>query len=180
MKDTHIFFLLDGCYLIFHFTWQISIPHQLCANSGVWQTTLMCWMCACVFKGLRQRQAVLQHSEHQKQLWIIRVQLSWPYAEALETWSSGTLLWVDKDVCHQHISYNLHTLYVQLPSSWTTEVDVSCSEAWGLSEYRNCSSKRIMTSAGFQSIRSCTRMSKLFYLAVYTIASVGHRRKGNW
>lgn len=51
------------------------------------------------FKGLRQRQAVLQHSEHQKQLWTIRVQLSWPYAEALETWSSGTSLWVGV-CCH--------------------------------------------------------------------------------
>lgn len=107
----HTFFLLEGRYLIFHFTWQISIPHQQCANSGVWQMTLMCWMCACVFKGLRQRQAVLQHSEHQKQLWIIRVQLSWPYAEALETWSSGTLLWVDKDVCHEtHFLQLAHTL----------------------------------------------------------------------
>lgn len=47
--------------------------------------------------GLRQQQAVLQHSDHQKQLWIIRVQLSWPYAEALETWSSGTSLWVHQD-----------------------------------------------------------------------------------
>lgn len=81
-----------------------KFPHQQSADGGVWQMTLMCVRLMCC-KGLHQWQAVLRHREHRKQLWIIRVQLSWPYAEALETWSSGTSLWVERGWPLPHFSW---------------------------------------------------------------------------
>lgn len=108
-----------------------ELPHQQGAYTGIWQLTLIGpYVCLC-FKGLRQRQAVLQHSEHRKQSWIIRARLSWPYAEALETWSSGTSLWVD-EAEHYNIPENWRALFfgIILNSFWLAEKDISCSEAY--------------------------------------------------
>lgn len=93
---------------------------------------LMCsGLCLVCSKGLRQRQAALRHREHRKQSWIIRAQLSWPFAEALETWSSGTSLWVEQGyLIPPRFTSELTFLYDSYESSRSAEVDVSCSEVF--------------------------------------------------
>lgn len=116
-NDNHWVWLnFNTFYRLFHILVDVTIKYSLLR----WRLTndidvlISFFLHFYFFKGLRRRQAVLQHSEHQKQLWIIRVQLSWPFAEALETWSSGTSLWVDQDACRQHLSQERRALYQPL------------------------------------------------------------------
>lgn len=111
-----LFILIHYCCMKLHFmpvcAW-ITLFHTN-ADSINGQTVWWWWywshdievllVCLLCLKGPPQRQAVLRHSEPRKQSWIIRAQLSWPYAEALETWSSGTSLWVELGWPLPHLS----------------------------------------------------------------------------
>lgn len=79
------------------------------------------------FKGLRQWQAVVRHHEHRKQSSIIQAQLSWPYEEALETWSSGTSLWVGQGWPQPNFSTNILKTHTHFCMTYFVITDIPFS-----------------------------------------------------